>query len=32
MFSAKCLLPPGMFRTITNIWGDACAVSCVDHW
>lgn len=22
----------GMFRTITNIWGDACAVSCVDHW
>lgn len=22
----------GMFRTITNIWGDACAVSVVDHW
>ena len=19
-------------RTVTNIWGDACAVSCVDHW
>ena len=22
----------GMFRTITNIWGDACAVSVVDHF
>jgi len=22
----------GMFRTITNIWGDACAVSVVDYF
>ncbi len=21
-----------LLRTVTNIWGDACAVSCVDHW
>ena len=22
----------GMFRTVVNIWGDACAVTCVDAW